>query len=109
MGHTWKDESHLKKWLKLEKSVNLGKMCHTWKKGSHFEKRFKLKKIRHTRRASLNNVSHLKKRVTFRQNGHTWKIGTHLKNWITLGKIGKTWKNGSHLEEFVTLRKNCLR
>ena len=28
MGHTWKNGSHLKKW------VTIGKMSHTWKNGS---------------------------------------------------------------------------
>ena len=58
MGHTWKNRSHLEKW------VTLGKMRHTWKNGSHLEKWVTLGKV-----------------------GHNWKNGSHLEKWVTLGKL----------------------
>ena len=75
MGHTWKNGSHLEKW------VTFGNMAHTLEKGSHAWKK----------------LSNLEKKVTLGKMGHrfeschTWKNGSHLEKWVTLGKMGVSW------------------
>ena len=90
MGHyTWKNGSHLEKWVKFK---NMGQ----------FKKWFTRRKMDHKQ----INGQPLKM-------GHIWRIGSHvgsyLKKWITrknkvtrtkyftFGKMGQTWQNGSHL------------
>ena len=56
-------------------------------------------------------MSHLKKWVTLRLMGHTWKkgdtlnIGSQVKIWVTVKEVGHTCKNGSKLEYCVTSEK----
>ena len=78
MCHTWKNGSHLEKW------VTLGKMGHTCKNGSHLEKKW---------------VTLLEKWFALEKNG------SHLKKWVTLRKVSHPWKNLSHFERNVTLGK----
>ena len=97
---TWKNVSHLEKW------VTVGKIGHISKNGSHLEKWVTLGKMCYT----WKHVSHLEKCV-FLGGLHTWKNGSHLLNgshlekWVTLGKMFNTWKNVSHLVKWVTLGK----
>ena len=73
MGHTWKNESYLKKWLTLAKNltqlekwshlencVTIRKMCDNWKNGSNMEKCVRIGKMGQTK-----NMLILKKWVTF--------------------------------------------
>ena len=113
MCRSWKNRSHLKKCVTVEKmSHTLKKMCHSLKKGPHLinvsalEKRVPLKKFFH----SLKKRVTLKKGVSQLKNGslkrfsqlqlekivhtktlcHIWKNGSYLTNCVTVGKIGVT-------------------
>ena len=91
MYHSWKNGSHLKN------SVTVEKMGHTLKGVSQLEKRLHLK-----------IVSHLEKWVPFKKCVTFGKNGSHLKN-VSLWKNGSRLKNLSHFEKWVILEKMCHR
>ena len=83
--------------------MKLRKMGHTLENWSHLEKRVTLIKMGHSGG----------KWVTLRNMGHTLKNASHFEKWVTLknmiplGKImGHTFKKRSHLKKWVTLWKN---
>ena len=48
MGHIKEDVSYLERWVTQTKRVKLGKMDHTYKNGSHLEKWVSVKTMGHT-------------------------------------------------------------
>jgi len=67
MGHPWKNESHMLKW------VTLGTKGDTWINGSHLKKK----------RRKLG------KKVTLGKKRSQWNRGSHLGKWVTLEKVAQ--------------------
>ena len=86
MGNTWKNLSHLRKWVTLGKMSGTSKKWYTPCKKCQLEKWVTLGKIGRNRK----KWTQLEKSVIPEEIGHTWKDGTHFEKY-------DTWKNGPQL------------